>query len=64
MTQITRTWLIDEQQAQEIAHLADSLTISHSRLVRYLLNFALDEISAGRLVLRTRPTRYDLIDDK
>ena len=64
MARITRTWLVDEEQAKVIAHLADSLNVNHSRLVRYLLTFALREIAEGRLVLRTRPARYELIDNE
>jgi hypothetical protein len=63
MARITRTWLIDEEQAKIIARLADSMKVNHSRVVRYLLTYALREVAAGRLELRTRPIVYDLIDE-
>lgn len=60
---ITRTWHVWREQAQAIANLADGLGIPHGVLVRYLLTFALREVAAGRLVLRTRPSRYELVED-
>ena len=60
---ITRTWLVEPGQAAQIRNLADGLGVSHSALVRYLLRFVLGEIDAGRLTLRTRPARYELIEE-
>ena len=60
---IARTWLVEPGQALQITNLADGLGVSHSALVRYLLRFVLGEIDAGRLELRTRPARYELVED-
>ena len=60
---IARTWLVEPGQAAQIRNLADGLGVSHSALVRYLLRFVLGEIDAGRLTLRTRPARYELIEE-
>lgn len=60
---IARTWLVERDQAAHITALADDLGVSHSALVRYLLRFALGEIAAGRLTLRTRPARFELVED-
>lgn len=60
---IARTWLVERDQAADIAVLANGLGVSHSALVRYLLRFVLGEIDAGRLTLRTRPARYELVED-
>lgn len=60
---IPRTWHVTHRQAAEIAMIANGLGVHHSRLVRYLLAFALAELDAGRLELRTRPVRWELIDE-
>ena len=60
---IARTWLVESDQAAQIRDLADGLGVSHSALMRYLLRFVLGEIDAGRLTLRTRPARYELVED-
>lgn len=62
-TGINRTWLIETGQAAKIAEVADGLGVSHSQLVRYLLRFALAELAAGRLTLRTRPVLWELEED-
>lgn len=60
---IARTWLVERDQAEAIKVLADGLGVSHSALMRYLLRFALAEIDAGRLTLRTRPARFELVEE-
>lgn len=60
---IARTWLVERDQAEAIKALADGLGVSHSALIRYLLRFVLGEIDAGRLTLRTRPARFELVED-
>jgi hypothetical protein len=57
-----RTWHVTRTQAQEIAEIADGLGVGRSRLVRYLLAFALAEVRAGRLILRTEPSAWRLLD--
>ena len=58
----TRTWHVTHAQALEIAQIADDLGVGHSHLVRYLLSFALAELRAGRLSLRTEPRKWRLLD--
>lgn len=58
----TRTWHVTHATAAEIAQISDDLGIGHSALVRYLLTFALAELRAGRLSLRTEPRRWRLLD--
>ena len=60
---ITRTWHIKRTQAAKIARIGNDLGISHNALVRKMLDYALQAIDDGALVLRTRPSRYELIDD-
>lgn len=61
---ISRTWFVTRQQALLIANMAGSLNVNHSHFVRYLLGYALSQIAAEKLVLRTKPSRYTLIDDE
>lgn len=58
----SRTWHVKHTQAAEIAQIADGLGAGHSVVVRYLLDFALAELRAGRLSLRTRPVRWEVLD--
>ena len=58
----TRTWHISHATAAEIAQIADDLGVGHSQLVGYLLAFALAELRAGRLKLRTKPRAWRLLD--
>mgnify|MGYP003374946689 CR=1 FL=1 len=62
-SKISRTWDIQRTSAKQIADLADTLKISHSELADHLLNFALSEVTAGRLVLTVRPVRYELVGE-
>ena len=48
---VTRTWLVEPGQAQQIALLADELGVNHSQLVRYLLRYALEAVDSGDLPL-------------
>ena len=58
----SRTWSVRHTQAAEIAQIADGLGAGHSVVVRYLLDFALAELRSGRLSLRTRPVRWEVLD--
>ena len=58
----SRTWNVRHTQAAEIARIADDLGAGHSVVVRYLLDFALGELRSGRLTLRTKPVRWDVLD--
>ena len=57
-----RTWNVRHDQAAEIAQIGDDLGAGHSVVVRFLLDFALSEIRTGRLTLRTRPVRWEVLD--
>jgi hypothetical protein len=59
---VTRTWHVRHAQAAEIAQIADGLGCGYSVLVRFLLDYALAELRAERLTLRTRPVRWELLD--
>ena len=59
---ISRTWHVTHATAAEIAQIADEKGIGHNHLVRYLLSFALAELRAGRLSLRTEPRKWRLLD--
>lgn len=59
---IKRSWDVRHDQALEIAKIADGLGAGHSVLVRYLLDFALAELRADRLRLRTRAVRWEVLD--
>ena len=58
----SRTWNVRHAQAAEIAQIANGLGAGHSVVVRYLLDYALAELRAGRLSLRTRPVRWEVLD--
>lgn len=52
-----KTYLISPRMIQRINFLAEEEAVGINELVRYMLNFALDEIEAGRHELPTRPSR-------
>lgn len=57
-----RTWNVRHDQAAEIVQIANGLGAGHSVVVRYLLDHALAELRAGRLTIRTRPVRWEVLD--
>ena len=58
---ISRTWDVSKASAAKIADLSDAQCIGHSELVDFLLSFALNELSSGRLVLRLKPVKYVVV---
>lgn len=60
---IARTWVVTAEQAREIASLADSLRVTHSAMVRWLLGQALMRVRSGVMPVRKRPVRWELVND-
>lgn len=63
-TLTTRTWHVTPAIAAEIAQIADDLGVGRSALVRFLLAWALEELRAGRLRLRTEPRAWRLLENR
>ena len=63
MTTIARTWIVTVEQARAVATLANSLGVSHSAMVRYLLQRALDGVKSGSIPIKTHPVRWALDGD-
>ena len=61
--EIARTWIVTAEQAREIASLADSLRVTHSAMVRWLLEQALMRVRSGVMPVRKRPVRWELVND-
>lgn len=59
---ISRTYHLRHDQAAAFAQIADELGIGHSHLARYMMDFFLAELRAGRLRLRTEPRAWRLLD--
>jgi hypothetical protein len=57
---VTRTYRLQRNTAERLNELAATLNIFPSALVDALLARALDEIDDGRIIIHTRPARYEL----
>jgi len=60
---ISRTWRVSREIAERIRALAVATEVYDSSIVNYLLTRALDDLDAGRMVIRRRPVAY-VIDDR
>ena len=55
---VNRTYRFPLDVAERVRALADAHEVYHSSLVAFLLRQALDQVDAGRLVIRTRPVAF------
>lgn len=60
MTTIARTYQLRSDTVQELDELAAKLEIWQSPLVEVLLSIALEEVAAGRLIVRRRVVKYEV----
>ena len=59
---VNRTYRLAPEVAARVKELANEHEVYDSSLVSFLLRHALDQVDAGRLVIRKRPVAY-AIDD-
>lgn len=58
---MARTWQVEPRQAQQIADLADALALTHSSLIRLLIDYSLDAVLNGELEIDREPVLFKAV---